>query len=198
MVHELLNKKLRVAENLRYFWWDEFLNKTLSSTSLHILFQLTPAPYTVNISDFFCGRPQQQGRGPGGRVRCGGPVQQARSKRRHSPASCCRATVARSPLSPPQSHTFKLAKQPSTTVGCDVANQTDLEFAGSAVNAEATAESSWYRQFIYTQTPPSHACYYQFMYTISRITNFFNTADSFAQTRVLTSVSKLSNLKDRS
>ena len=149
MVHELLNKKLRVAENLRYFWWDEFLNKTLSSTSLHILFQLTPAPYTVNISDFFCGRPQQQGRGPGGRVRCGGPVQQARSKRRHSPASCCRATVARSPLSPPQSHTFKLAKQPSTTVGCDVANQTDLEFAGSAVNAEATAESSWYRQFIY-------------------------------------------------
>ena len=59
------------------------------------------------------------------------------------------ATVARSPLSPPQSHTFKLAKQPSTTVGCDVAAQTDLEFAGSAVNAEATAESSWYRQFIY-------------------------------------------------
>ena len=108
------------------------------------------------------------------------------------------ATVARSPLSPPQSHTFKLAKQPITTVRCDVAAQTDLEFAGSAVNAEATAESSWYRQFIYTQTPPSHACYYQFMYTISRITNFFNTADSFAQTRVLTSVSKLSNLKDRS
>ena len=59
------------------------------------------------------------------------------------------ATVSRSPLSPPQSHTFKLAKQPSTTVGCDVAAQTDLEFAGSAVNAEATAESSWYRQFIY-------------------------------------------------